>query len=96
MAKLVWTEEAFAALEEIYAYIAKDNAKAAFATVDGIYKKTQMLQEHPRLGYPHRKRGGVEDRILLYGHYRILYEIDGDRVGVTGVYHAARDIEYDV
>ena len=93
MAKLIWTDEALASLEAIYAYLSQHSPQAAHRIIQAIYKRSEILREFPRAGYLHRDSEGVEQRILLYGHYRIIYGIEEDQVGVIGVFHAAMDID---
>ena len=50
MAKLIWTEESLAWLRDIGEYVAEQNPQAALKVVEGIYQKTQLLIEHPRIG----------------------------------------------
>lgn len=92
MAKITWTEEALRWLEDIFEYIAADNALAATKTVEGIYQRTQILADFPEIGYRYfASKRNV--RILLYGHYRITYLVKGDgSIEILGVFHAALDI----
>ena len=92
MAKITWTEESRRWLEDIFEYIAADNADAAAGTVEGIYERAQALAQYPELGhrYLHSSR---DVRILLYGHFRIAYLIKADgNVEVLGVFHGSLDI----
>jgi len=92
MAKVIWTDEAEQWLNEIYEYIALDSATYASKTINGIYNKTQILNEFPEIGYKYENRLNNNIRILLYGHYRIAYLLDDDTVKVLGVFHGALDI----
>ena len=81
-------------LKEIYDYIAQDNPAAAEKVVSGIYQRAQILLEFPEVGYKYRSEPEGDIRILLYGHYRIVYLIKGsDRVEILGVFHGALDID---
>lgn len=95
MAKLIWTDAARGSLVDVHDYIARDNAEAAVRTIEGIYRKTEILQDFPRIGYLHRTTEEDEERFLLYGHYRIVYLVKTDAVVVTGVVHTARDLDRD-
>jgi plasmid stabilization system protein ParE len=94
MGKVRWTGEAESWLREIHDYIAQDNPAAALRTVQGIYKKVDVLQEYPEVGYLFRKDSSQPIRILLYGHYRIAYlvKLTGD-IDILGVFHGALDID---
>ncbi len=89
MAKLIWTDEAIACLRAIRDYIAKNSEEASFRVANGIYKKSEILQNFPQLGYLHDTGDEGEIRVLIYGHYRIVYIYDDQVVHVVGVYHGA-------
>lgn len=92
MAEVNWTAEASRWLEDIFEHIAAENPKAAAEVVLAIYEQAQVLQEHPKIGYRYRD-SSRDVRILLYGHYRIAYEIRGDDcIDILGVFHGALDI----
>jgi toxin ParE1/3/4 len=94
MGQVRWTPEAASWLAEIFEHIAKDNPEAARRTVRGIYEKAQILADFPEIG--HRFEGASEPvRILLYGHFRIAYLVEGSSrdVSILGVFHGALDID---
>ena len=94
MAEIRWTVEAEVWLKDIYGYIAHDNPSAAAKVVDGIYEKTQLLKEHPEIGYKYRSESEGEIRILLYGHYRIAYLLVGDEsIDILGIFHGALELD---
>ncbi|MCD6455525.1 MAG: type II toxin-antitoxin system RelE/ParE family toxin [Methanophagales archaeon] len=94
MAGIIWTEEAERWLKDIHGYIAQGNPAAAEKIVSGIYQRAQILHEFPEVGYKYRSEPEGDIRILLYGHYRIVYLIKGsDRVEILGVFHGALDID---
>jgi len=93
MAEIRWTEEAVKWLQDIYEYIAEDNAIAAQNVVEGIYGKTQILKDFPEVGYKYRDEHEGEIRILLYGHYRIAYINKYNVVEILGVFHGSLKIE---
>ena len=94
MAEIRWTEESSRWLQDIYAYIAAENADAAGKVVTGIYDKVQVPRNHPEIGHKYQAASGREVRILLYGHYRIacLVKTSGD-IDIQGVFHGALDID---
>ena len=94
MVRIRWTEEALFWLREIRSYIAEDNPAAAQRVVRGIYDKIQTLEDFPRMGFRYTDRPEQEIRVLLYGHYRIVYQVlVDDVVEILGIYHGALDIE---
>ncbi len=78
MAEIIWTRESELWLNDIYNYIAEDDPDAAARTLNNIYLKVQLLQNHPKIGYIYEPAEPREVRILLYTHYRITYLIQDD------------------
>ena len=95
MASVVWSQEAERWLQDIFAYIAKDNAEAARKVVEGIRHKARLLADFPEMGPRHRSVADGDVRTLLYGPYRIayLYKREQDEVAILGVFHTAMDLE---
>ena len=93
MAEIRWTEESYRWLRDIYDYIARDNPAAAKRVIEGIREKAEVLQVFPGIGYKFRSEENDDIRILLYGHYRIVYRIrNTDDIDILGVFHGALDI----
>lgn len=92
MVEVNWTAEAQRWLEDIFEHIAEDNPRAASNVVAGIYERSQVLIDHPEIGYRYQS-SSRRVRILLYGHYRIAYLIkDSGDIDILGVFHGALDI----
>lgn len=94
MARLIWTEESKRWLRDIYQYIALDSADAARKVVRGIFDRAHLLIEFPEMGHLYEPRKFPRVRILLYGHYRVLYvpEKNGE-IYVLGVFHGAMELK---
>jgi toxin ParE1/3/4 len=95
LAKVVWTAEAERWLLKIHDYIGADSPANAFNVVKAIYERAQILERFPLIGHAYRSFSGRDLRILLWGHYRIVYLVrpDGD-VHVVGVFHGAMRLEH--
>lgn len=94
MAKVVWTHEAERWLLKIHDYIAGDSPVNAFNVVQSIYQRAQALEEFPQLGHAYRSASGRELRMLLWGHYRIVYRLmPNDELHIIGVFHGAMKLE---
>lgn len=94
MGEVRWSQEALRWLREIHDYIAEDNPDAARRTVEGILNRVEMLRSFPEIGQRYRTPSGREVRVLLYGHYRIAYRIQGEGdVELAGIYHGALDLD---
>ena len=91
---ITWTNEAEYWLKDIFDYIATDNPTAAANVIHGIYKKVQLLENSPQLGYQYNHESSKKIRILLYGHYRITYLVkEKENIVILGVFHGALDID---
>lgn len=95
MAELRWTEEAEQWLKDIHEYIARDNPVAAGKVIAAIYAKAQLLRTFPEIGQRYRSEPEGDIRVILYGHYRIVYLLrsGAHNIDILGVFHGALDIE---
>ena len=94
MAEIRWTREAERWLKDIYDYIAIHNPKVAGEVVESIYRKVQILKRLPEIGHRYECYLGGNIRILLHGHYRVVYLVKENRnIIVLGVFHGALDID---
>jgi toxin ParE1/3/4 len=94
VAKIVWTEEAERWLLKIHDYIAADRPAAAFQVVESIYRRAQILAQFPDIGHSYRTTSGRTTRILLWGHYRIVYvQPSADEIHIVGVFHGAMELK---
>ena len=90
MAQVVWTAEAERWLLRIHDYIAPDSPVNAFNVIKAIYERAQILDRFPLLGQAYRSPSGRDLRILLWGHYRIVYLVQpGGDIHIVGVFHGA-------
>jgi toxin ParE1/3/4 len=74
------------------AYIAKDKPRAAAKWAQDVYRKIASLATFPLRceRVPEGAELPLEFRQLLFGNYRIIFRVDGYKVYVMRVYHAAR------
>jgi addiction module RelE/StbE family toxin len=85
--KLRWTLRALARLDEIAAYIAKDNPTRATTFVRELREKANILAAH-QLGKPGRVYGTKE--LVLHQHYVAVYRVKGDEVHILTILHTAQ------
>lgn len=94
MAEIKWTKEAQRWLKDIYEYIALSNPKAASHVVNSIYQKVQILKRLPEVGYRYDRYPEQNIRVMLLGHYRIVYLIKTEgTIDILGVFHGALDMD---
>lgn len=93
MGEVRWTEEAAQRLREIHDYLVERNPRAASRTIRGIFELAGSLDRFPERGFVHRTRSGHEVRIVVYGHFRVVYRVEsGATVIVIGIFHGAMDL----
>jgi plasmid stabilization system protein ParE len=76
-------------------YIAADDPAAARKWASAIVRQIHSPRSLPLRGHviPEAARLGVAYRHLIFGRYRTIYRIDGDRVFVVRVVHGAQLLE---
>jgi toxin ParE1/3/4 len=85
--KLRYERGALADLDEIFAYIARDNPDAAARLVARIEQAAARIAENPFMGEATRKS---RFRRFPVGNYLIVYEVGTDEVIIHYVRHGAR------
>ncbi len=90
--KLIWTEPSIEDLTSIRDYIARDSEYYAIGFVEQVILSVEGLLQFPRLGrvVPEAKDDNIRE--LLYGHYRIIYRIAGERIEILTVVHGSREM----
>ena|SRR5688572_29788174 len=96
--RLIWTEGASSDLRSIIEYIRRDSPQAADRFGEELVKQTELLRSFPLIGptYRRRKRGVIRE--IVYGNYRIFYQVDksAKQVAILSVWHAAREEPADL
>ncbi len=78
-------------MDEIFAWIARDDPVAAERLVRRIFEAAKSLRDFPERGTLHPEIGR-DARSLLVGRYLILYRAGPDRVDVLRIVHGARKL----
>lgn len=91
--RLLLSPRAVADLEEIAAYIARDNPLRAVTFVDELEARCAAVAREP-LSYPTRDDLAVGLRMAVHGRYLVLFRMSGDynAVRVERVVHGARNL----
>jgi addiction module RelE/StbE family toxin len=89
MKRVRWTERAARRLDQIGAFIEKDNPTAAARVVARIVSAVDNLAEHPAMGRVGRVKG-TRELILADIPYIVPYRIVGDEIEILTVMHAAQ------
>ena len=61
--------------------------------VDGILDRVERLRSFPESGSRIETPASSDLRMVLYGHYRIVYRSSAEQIEVIGVFHGAPDLE---
>jgi len=90
--RVIFREAAYADLDRIYSWIAKDNPRAAASVIDRILDSTELLGRNPHIGHAGRAPGTYE-WVVRNTPYIVVYAIDetDDLLMVIAVFHGAQD-----
>ena len=92
MAKIRWTIGARRDLHEIVNYIAEDSPAYAGNFAERILLAVDRLETFPKLGRMVPEYQDASVRELIVGNYRIVYRIQGNRIGIAAIAHASREL----
>src|SRR5690606_18720153 len=88
--KVFWLAWALVRLDEILAYIAKDNPDAAMQVVAQIVSRAEQISAFPQSGRRVADFERDDVRELIEGQYRIVYRVGVRRIDVLTVKHCAQ------
>lgn len=92
MAAIKWSESAMQDILQIYKYIAQDSPDNADAFLDRLMDSAEkQLSVSPLIGREIPEMKDSAFREIIYGKYRVMYHVEGDRVDITHVRHGARE-----
>ncbi len=95
MAEIVWTPQSLDDLQRLLEYISVDSPITARRFAQRIVERVEQLTTHPLSGSVIPEDDEEVYRQLVQGKYRLIYRVDGDRVFIIAVYHAARLLQID-
>lgn len=88
---VTWSKEAGENLVEIEDFIARDSLERAVRFVDSLIDHAEaILTDNPKSGRTVPEIGNPEIRELIYRGYRIVYRLNGDRIGILTVFEGHR------
>jgi toxin ParE1/3/4 len=90
--RVVWTEAASTALDEAIAYVAKDSPVNARALLERVLSAAQSLSDLSERGAPVPEINHPDIRQLLPEPYRLIYQVEGERVTILTVLHQRSDV----
>ncbi|TCL95755.1 addiction module RelE/StbE family toxin [Rhizobium sp. PP-WC-2G-219] len=86
---LRWTQRALRRLDDIGAYIEKDDPLTAARVISRITSAAETLTEQPAMGRAGRMKG-TRERVLPDIPYIIAYRVRGNGIDILTVLHAAQ------
>ncbi len=95
MAEVIWSPQSLEDLQSIFAFIARDSADRAALFIERVIESTDRLQEFPTSGRIIEEINKEECREIIYGSYRIMFEIKGEYIRIAAVVHSARNWKID-
>jgi len=90
--KLLWTGPALEDLREIRQYVSLDNPRAAKKLAQSIETSVLRLKDHPLSGRTVPELAHQGYREVLVAPYRIVYEVQKNRVVILKVWHGRRSL----
>lgn len=90
---VVWSQEALEDIEAIAEYISRDSSYHAQRVVEAFLDLGDSLADHPQAGRVVPELGNPNIRERFVYSYRLLYEIDVQRIAILAVIHGRRLLE---
>src|SRR5262249_29646271 len=92
---VIWAPQAIQDVETIRAYVGRDSPRYADLVVERLIAAVERLRDNPRSGRIVPELGDESIREVIHGHYRIVYRVRGEPVGVARVFPGARLFRLD-
>ncbi len=93
---IVITETAYADLEDIENYISQDSPTIARKFIVRIFDRIEQLYDYPESGKPVPEIKDQTIKELLLNKYRIIYQIQEDKINILRVVHGARLLDIEI
>ena len=90
--KVVWTVPAADDLVAAVEFIARDSEAFAATLAQRVCDAGDSLSEFSERGRPFPDPEFPQLRELIIGPYRLVYEVEPERVVIHGVFHGSRDV----
>ena len=87
--RVKWLSRALIDLDEVEAYIARDNPAAGAGDALNIIRSVSLLRKQPGIGRAGRVPG-TRELVIPGAPYIVPYRVKDNTVEVLRVYHAAR------
>ena len=94
MATVIWSPQSLSDLESIAEYIAKDSPYYAKSFVEKIVNSVEVIEIFPQAGRRVPESDDENVREIFYKKYRIIYELEEDRIEILTVFHSSRLLNF--
>lgn len=93
--KISWTPFASRCLDEIFTYVKnrERSESPALKLILRLTERVDQLEKYPESGSPEEllKAIGQDSRYLVEASYKIIYQVKGNEIIVTDVFHTSQD-----
>lgn len=93
--KIVWSPLAVERASEIVDYIALDKPLAADKWIHTVFSKVEQLRSNPEIGRIVPEINERQFRELIYGNYRIIYQIETKQISILTIRHGKQILPID-
>ena len=93
---VIITETAYVDLEDIENYIAQDSPVIARRFILRIFDRIDQLSEYPQSGKFVPEIHDQSIRELLLNKYRIIYQLQENKINILRVVHGARLLDIEI
>ena len=87
--KVIWTEQAFEDLENVYKFVLNDSPAAAKKTAEIILESIEQIQRYPELGRSGRLPT-IREFIIPRSALIFIYRIHKNNIELISILHSAR------
>lgn len=93
MVKIIWAERAIDDLTNIARYAGSHSEHYASSIIARLFRKPDILKTMPKIGRVVPETNDENLRELIEGNYRIIYEVQEERIEILMVHHSSRPLE---
>jgi len=92
LVKIEWSKTSNYDILQIYSYIYQDSVYYAVNIINGIAKTSDNLEIFPYMGRKVPEYDIYNIRELIYKSYRIIYEVQLNKIIIHRIWHSARNL----
>lgn len=93
--KLIWSPLATQNAHALARFIAQDKPIAAIKWLEDLFERVELLQALPESGRVVPEIGVISIREIIFGQYRVVYRLDGERIMILTVRHGKQLLNQD-